>query len=579
MGGHQDPPADTGRDGVSRRQFVTTCGAVTAGAMVSQLWPAGAIGAGCRSTPPAFPRGIALAREGFENWSREIRVDGLWTATPRDASGVCVLADWARVHGWTVRPRGAMRSWAPLTVAPGSSCRRTLLVDTRHLNRVEIVSTRPAEVRAGAGVLVDDLLTEMERAGLGLTGYPPIGSITLGGALAVGGAGASLPARDEVPVPGAGYGSLSDLVLSLTAVAWSPRRGRHVLRTFDRDDPRCDALMVHLGRAFVTEVRLRAVASYRLRCVSRVDIPASELFAPAGSRGRTLARLVDQTGRAQAIWYPFTDKPWLKLWNVSPSRPGSSRAVNGPYNYPFSDNIPDSLGDLANAMVTGYEESTPIFGQAAYAATAAGLAATASSDIWGWSKDTLLHVRATTLRVAEMGYGVLCARGDIQWVVHNFAGEYARRLAGAARAGGYPINMPLDVRVTGVDNGAATGLADARPPLLSPLAPLRRRPDWDAVVWLHVLDLTGTRGAPEFKAGLEAWIRRTFDGRRALARAEWSKGWAYDATGPWRPRQLAAVGAPYGRRGPVAIRLLDRIDPHRVFRSPVIGRVLGRTDA
>jgi FAD/FMN-containing dehydrogenase len=573
MHGQWDGAADETGARLSRRQFVTGCGAVTAGAMLSQLWPSPAAAVECRGAPPEFPRAIALRRADFENWSKEIRVRGLWTATPRTATDVCVLADWARMHGWILRPRGAMHTWAPLTVAPDTGCERTLLVDTRQLNGVEIVST--GEVRAGAGVLVDDLLAEMERAGLGLTACPAIGGITLGGALAVGAHGSSLPAGRETPVPGAGYGSLSDLVLSVSAVVWSPPHGRHVLRAFDRGDPHCDALMVHLGRAFVTEVRLRAVPNYRLRCVSRVDVPAAELFGPPGSGGRTFGSLLERTGRVEAIWYPFTDKPWLKLWSISPIKPLSSRAVSGPYNYPFSDNLPDTVADLTNALVTGHPEVTPLFGQTSYAATAAGLAATASSDLWGWSKDTLLYIRATTLRVAEMGYGILCARPDVQWVLNSFIGEYARRLAEAARADSFPINMPLDVRVTGVDDATAVGLAPAHPPLLSALAPLRRRPEWDAIVWLNVLDLTGTRGAPGFKAGLEAWITRTFDGQRALGRAEWSKGWAYDDAGPWRPHLLGAIGAPYGHRPVTAMGILDRLDPHSVFHSPLIDAILG----
>ena len=214
-------------------------------------------------------------------------------------------------------------------------------------------------------------------------------------------------------------------------------------------------------------------------------------------------------------------------------------------------------------------------GEASYTATAAGLVATASGDVWGWSKDVLLYIKATTLKVAEMGYGILCARRDVQWVLNTFTSEYTRRLADAARAGSFPINMPLDVRVTGVDDAHAVGVADARPPLLSALKPVRRRPEWDAVVWLNALDLTGTRDAPAFKAELEAWITRTFDGRRALARVEWSKGWAYDARGPWRSHLLGAAGAPYGRSRSTAASIFSRLDPHGVFRTPLIDHILG----
>jgi FAD/FMN-containing dehydrogenase len=396
------------RGGLSRREFVARTGAVAAGAMLPQLWLPPGAEAACGAAPPAFPTGISLRRSLFENWSKEIRVDDLWTATPRTAQEVCVLADWARAHRWTLRPRGAMHGWSPLVVGAAATCDDPiLLVDTTaYLNRVEIVSTSPGEVRAEAGTLLEDLLARMQDAGLGFTATPCVGAITVGGALAIDGHGASIPAAGEAKRPGEGFGSMSDLVLSITAVVWSPRRARYVLRTLDRADPRCDALMVHLGRAFVTEVRLRAARNQRLRCVSRVDIPAAELFAAPGSRGRTFARLLDATGRAEAIWYPFTDAPWLKLWSVAPVKPASSRQVSAPYNYPFTDNVPDAVAEMADAILTGEPALAPAFGQILYDVTAAGLVATAATDIWGWSKDTLLYLKPTTLRVAELGYGV-----------------------------------------------------------------------------------------------------------------------------------------------------------------------------
>jgi cholesterol oxidase-like protein len=85
----------------------------------------------------------------------------------------------------------------------------------------------------------------------------------------------------------------------------------------------------------VIEVTLRAGRLRYLHCISRVDIPSQELFAAPGTGGRTFASFVDHSGRAEAIWYPFTDRPWLKVWSISPRRPAGARAVHAPYNYPF----------------------------------------------------------------------------------------------------------------------------------------------------------------------------------------------------------------------------------------------------
>jgi hypothetical protein len=97
-----------------------------------------------------------------------------------------------------------------------------------------------------------------------------------------------VPADGEVRPPGTTYGSLSNLVLRLTAVVWDPDAGAYVTRSFERTDPDCAALLTNLGRAFLTEVTLLAGPLARLRCVSRVDIAAAELFAAPGAGGRTL---------------------------------------------------------------------------------------------------------------------------------------------------------------------------------------------------------------------------------------------------------------------------------------------------
>jgi len=100
-------------------------------------------------------------------------------------------------------------------------------------------------------------------------------------------------------------------------------------------------LLAHLGRSFVTSVTLQAGANYRLRCQSFTDVPWQELFAPPGAPGRTFERFVEESGRVEAIWFPFTQTPWLKIWSVCPEKPPTAREVHGPYNYFFSDSIPD----------------------------------------------------------------------------------------------------------------------------------------------------------------------------------------------------------------------------------------------
>ena len=378
--------------------------------------------------PAGFPRDVAISRRRFENWAQAIDVRRVWTCAPRTPQEVVAAVNWAWRHGYRVRALGRAHTWSPLALAPTPSrSPRVLLVDTtRHLTRMRMAAAGPAAVVTQTGATMEDLLAFLQRADLGLTAHPAPGDITVGGVLAIGGHGTAIPARGEQAARGEAFGSVSNLVLSLTAVVWSERRRRYVLRSFDRDDPACAALLTHLGRTLVTSVTLRAGPLRHLRCVSRTDVPAAELFAAPGSPGRTFAGFLEESGRVEAIWYPFTDAPWLKVWTVSPRLPASSRLVRAPYNYPFADTLSDAeQHDIRRRILSDPSEAVAL-GQESYADTVASLGAERSADIWGASKDVLLYVRPATLRVTANGYAILTRRRDVQRVISEFADRYRR---------------------------------------------------------------------------------------------------------------------------------------------------------
>ncbi|MGC5040570.1 cholesterol oxidase substrate-binding domain-containing protein [Streptomyces sp. DT190] len=529
---------------------------------------------------PGFPADVALYRSGYRNWVGEITADGLWACAPDGPDQVVAVVNWAWRQGWRVRARGAAHGWSPLTVTEGTrSGAPVLLVDTApHLTGLSLRA--PGEVRAGTGVTLEALLAFLEEHGLGVTAAPAPGVLTLGGALAVDAHGTAVPARGERRLPGHTYGSLSNLVLSLTAVVWDERSGSYALRTFHRDETDGAALLAHLGRSLVTEVVLRAGANTHLRCVSRTDIPAGELFAAPGSGAeRTLARFLDEAGRVEAIWFAFTEHPWLKVWSVSPTRPLTSRAVTRPYNYPFSDNVPSPVAELVGRMTSEAAwYLAPVLGAAQYEAAALGLVATLSADLWGPSKNTLLYLKPTTLRVHANGYAVLTSRDRVQRVVAEFAAFYRERLTAYAARGSFPVNGSVEIRVTGLDDPGDVGVAGARAPLLSALRPREDHPEWDTAVWLDVLTLPGTPDAEAFLREIERFLLRTFDGGFALTRVEWSKGWAYTDEAVWSDAEVlgsvvpAAVGtAAWTEAGAV----LDRLDPHRVYGNAFLDRLFG----
>ena len=140
----------------------------------------------------------------------------------------------------------------------------------------------------------------------------------------------------------------------------------------------------------------------------------------------------------------------------------------------------------------------PVLGNAQLDVATVGLTATLSADIWGPSKNTLLYIKPTTLRVTANGYAVLTSRDQVQRVVSEFTDFYRERLAAYTAQGRFPVNGTVEIRVTGLDDPAEAELEGARAPLLSALRADQAHPERDTAVWLDILTLPGTPYAEAF---------------------------------------------------------------------------------
>lgn len=564
----------------SRRQFMAA--SVGAAALSALEWtPVFRVPvASAQSTlspPPGFPSSIPLYQQAFQNWSGEIVLEDAWTCAPQSDVDVVTLANWAYPLGFKVRARGMMHNWSPLVIPVGSSGANVVLADTTQFLTAVTVdpSGTPATVTAQTGVTMDVLLQDLEDVGLGLTAHPAPGDITIGGALAIDGHGTAVPAIGESILPGHTYGSVSNLILSLTAVVWSSSQGQYVLRTFERSDPAIQSLLVHLGRSFVTEVTLQVGANTRLRCQSFVNVSSAALFGAPGSSSQTFDNYLGQSGRVETIWFPFTSEPWLKVWTVSPQKPLFSRQVNSPYNYVFADVIPQTLSGLIKEILAGDVAITPTFGQAELEIVDAGLLGTLTADIWGWAKDLLLYVKPSTLRVTANGYAVLTNRANVQQVIYDFTTYYTGQVASYQAQGNYPMNGPVEIRVTGLDTPSDVELTSATSPQLSALRLRPDQPSWDVAVWFDILTMPGTPYSDMFYRGIEQWMFSNYSGSYAAVRPEWSKGWAYTNASAWADPTLLnstipnalRVGQGVGDNWDSALASLDAYDPYRVFSN------------
>jgi FAD/FMN-containing dehydrogenase len=576
----------------ARRAFLQASAILGAAVWVPafRVLPASAMGGTGCPAPPNFPTNIAVYQQAYRNWSGEISIDALWTATAVTPQDVVTLANWAHANGWRLRPRGMAHNWAPISVDPDANCETpVLLLDTTaHLTAVSIdASMSPPTVTAQTGVAMEVLHDALQAAGLGMTNCPAPGALSLGGVLTVNGHGTSVPAVGETPLPGHTFGTLSNMLRSVTAVVWDPAQQAYALRTFARSEPEMGALCVHLGRAFLVEVTMQVGANARVRCDSYRSVSAAALFAApgSGSGANSFASFLDSSGRVETILYPFTDNPWLKVWKPTPVKPLLSREVSGPFNYPFSDNISPELSQLVSQIVSGSASLTPAFGATMATVTDVGLTTNLAWNLWGWSKDVQLYIKPTTLRVAECGFALSCRRSDVQRALSEFHQKYLAMQQAHRDRGEYPMNGPVEIRVSGLDRPEDCLVPGAQVPLLSAARPWPGHPEWDCVIWFNILSIPGTPIATRYYSELEEWFYANYTGDYAGVRIEWSKGWAYTEAGAYtndftlssRIPASFTQGMPSNANFRTAVDILDRLDPARIFSTRLLDHLMPRS--
>ena len=569
----------------SRRAFMA--GAAAAGALawvpVFRVTPASA--QATTSPPPNFPPSISIYQQAYQNWAGMIVIDDVWTCAPASANDVVTLANWAYANGYRLRAKGMSHNWSPILLPSGSTGAGYVLLDTtQDLTSVTISAGSPATATVGTGVTMNTLTSAIAAAGYGFCAIPAPGDITVGGALAINAHGSAIPATGETMLSGQTYGSLSNLILSLTAVVWNSSSGQYVLTTFQRSNPDIRAFLAHLGRAFITSVTLQLAASQNLQCQSWVDISAADLFAPPASAGSSsLASYADGAGRVEAIWFPFTDTPWLKVWSIKSSQPLLSVKATSPYNYSFTNSVTSSENTFFDEVAAGDVSGTPAFEDAAIALVDTGLVFTGTWDLWGQWQNVLLYVEPSTVRIVEAGFAIITSRASIQQVVSDFYTQYSSLLSSYAAQGQYPMNGPIEIRITGLDKPSDALVSGAQSPILSSLRPRPDQPGWDTAVWLDMGTLPVTAGFSAFYAEMESWIWSHYTGSYACVRPEWSKAWGCTSAAPWTNSTIlgstipAAVSAGQASNDgwSTAVSILTSYDPNSVFSSPFLDTLFG----
>jgi FAD/FMN-containing dehydrogenase len=516
----------------------------------------------------------------FQNWSGEISVTNVWKAVPNGADDIVTIANWAAVHGYKVRALGKSHNWSPLVVQRGEDVNSLLLVSTENLQGRTFWPGPVPQVTLGAGVTIDDATDFLQnQAGNSVTAAPGYtflnftepGDLTIGGVLAVGGHGTGIPVEGEPELDGC----LSNLVTRFTAVV-SDASGQYGLRTFERADPDAAALLVHLGRAFITDATLAVVPDYYLQVTNRYPLVTTLLEAPGADSPDSLSQLVQTYGRVEVIWFPFTDLPWVKTWERVPGK--IKPQVGSPYNYPWAMDISPEVSGLISDGLHLLPHLTPWFaaGELIIVITHAPPGAALN----GPARDLLLYVKPTTALMGMAGYAIQVPLDGLQAAANAFYVKFQSLLETYHARGEYPTNGGVEMRVTTVDRVAWLGIAGAAPPALSVCNPAGGQSSQDVVFWVDSLTFPGTEHAGDFYQELEEWFLQEWGpaGPNVL-RPEWSKGWAYAGSGPWtNPAVISGIPAAYPGFAE-AQATLARYDAANIYSNSFLVQLLPPPDA
>ena len=531
----------------------------------------------CCPAPPNFPLSVEIVEEDFSNWAGTIRSGFVWVASPATPTDVVLIVNWANENGYKIRPVGFGLGWSPLAVSPSNSCQNVIAVRTSDkLTEIEMLPGSPAilAVKAQTGASMDDLTSFLGKRGYALNSHhPSAGHVTVGGVISGGGHGTGVPANNETPAPGFTFGSVSNLVLSLTAVVFDNATSSYALKTFERNDAESNAMIVNLGRAFIVDVTLSIGRDYNLQCYSYVDIPVGELYKDPSSVtrwDRTFASLIQSSGRVSSIWFAFTTNPWIRIWNVKPTKPLFSRLVTKPYSYVFSDTVGSNVSLIISQILNGAPWLAPGLGNAESLAVTAGLLATSTFDLWGTSANTLRYVKPTTLRITVNGYAIHTKRENVQRIVNTYTTFFFNLIQTYKSQGLYPVNIGHEIRLTGNDYSL-----DAEAPSLSPSTPFLNHPEFDVILWVDTITLPGNPYVEAFGKDLETFLFNNFPPNLAIVRPEWSKGWGFNGTAGWANLDVIQNKIPgLYPEWEVARSTLNKYDPNRVFTNDLLDILL-----
>lgn len=579
---------------LSRRKFLGgTVATVAAGTVLPGCKFVAGSGSNTIPMPPEFPTGIELYQQSFVNWARETKISGVWFCSPRSAEEVVTVANWAKDHGYRLRPLGSGHGFAPTLLPRGHSGQKVVIVNTHdYMNSITVnADDEVKSASCGAGAYIEDICAELEQYDLGLYHTTAPGGVSIAGALAMNAHGAATPQLGETLQPGHSWGTLSNLVLEITAVAWNEDQGQYELRTYQRNDPAIGPLLTCLARAFITSVKIQAGPNLKIRLLSRTDLTADEVLAmPENETENSFSNLSDQHGTMDIIYYPFNPENivWLKSWTVTPEKPESSREVLEPYQLSDGVKVAPWQADALSSTLRTFPRIVPQYNKISVDGLRSLLAdedpTTKINDIWGSAYTTTLYVQPETPRLTVAAWGVVVSRANMQRALAEWYEFFTELLADFKSRGLYPYTGPVELRAHGLENPADVLIPNAVEPTLSGARPHPDHPEKDTIIWFAINNNVDQPAAMEFNTRLEQWFYSNY-ASYGLVRPEWTKCYAYsddgEFGGAWTNEEIMSEvyprtwnqGYPADNNWDTAAAQFRAMDPHGVFTNSHLNKL------
>ncbi len=309
------------------------------------------------------------------------------------------------------------------------------------------------------------------------------------------------------------------------------------------------------------------------------------MLAPPSSAGsQSFQSLVLSSGRVELISFPFTTLPVAQGVEHRPEQALVLQRRLGPVQLRVRQRRDStSESQFIASLLKGVVSGTPTFENVEMAAVGTGLIFENTGNIWGPSRYSTLYVKPTTLQVTANGYTILTNTNSIQQVVSDFYTYYTNLVNQYAANGQYPMNGPIEIRVTGLDVASDVAVSGAQTPQLGPLRPRPDQPNWNCAVWLDALTIPGTPASAQFYAQLESWILSpTTPGRTQGSGSSGPRAGATPRRVPGRtPRCSGPPSPPCTRPGQAAndgwsaaLATLDSYDPNRIFSNSFLDTLM-----